>query len=138
MAYEWSQRIAVQKKFNSALVVFKLNDSVEWFSSSKGETFNEDSEEWKSAVRYFRNGKKRGDSNGDRFIRKPRADQLSRYDFLFGPVAMDGWLPNRRPLRANDSGEDVIFQLCIKAQDAADRFYNDGRNIEKVVFFRKS
>ena len=129
MANAWSQR---SKKFDTAIIVFKLkDDGVKWFSKWKGESFCDTSEgsDWRKAVRFFRNGKSRKMAG----INKPRADKLSRYDYLFGPIAFDGGL-RENPSPGGDTAE---YQLCIKTQDSADRFYNDGVNIEKVVFFRR-
>ena len=126
MANEWSKR---SKKYETAIIVFKLkDDSVKWFSSSRGKSFFDTSgdSDWWKAVRYFRNGKNRKMAG----INKPRADELSRFDYLFGPIA-DG------RLRSNPTpGDTVEYQFCIKTQDSADKFYNAGVNIEKVIFFR--
>ena len=126
MANEWSKR---SKKYDTAVIVFKLKDeSVKWFSSSKGESLCDDTSagsDWWKAVRFFRHGKNRKMDA----INKPRAYNLSRCDYLFGPIA-DG------RLRENPTpGDPVEYQLCIKTQDSAERFYNDGVNIEKVIFF---
>ena len=127
MANEWSKR---SKKYNTAIIIFKLKEDSVWFSSSRGESFFDASEgsDWKKAVRYFRNGKNKQMAG----INKSRADKLSRYDYLFGPIALDG------RLRGNPTpGDTVEYQLCIKTQDSAERFYNEGVNIEKVIFFRR-
>ena len=70
-------------------------------------------------------------------ITKQRASQLSKYDYLFGHIARDGGLrsnPQRIDPRSPEDG--MNYQLCIKTPAAAETFYNEGRNIEQVIFFR--
>ena len=135
MANAWSQR---SKKYGSAIIVFKLSDDaespsgVEWFSNSKGQRLLEGSDDWNKAVMYFRNGQDRRKAD----ITRQRAGQLSRYDYLFGPIARDGrWRMRGNPTPQLNPEDAVEYQLCIKTQDSADTFYNEGRNIQKVIFF---
>jgi len=136
-ANEWSQITQRYKKFGTAIVVFKLKNSAEMFSKQRGETLSGD--DWKNAVQFFRCGKNRKNENGIMVITKQRASQLLKYDWLFGPIAKDGGLrfnPKRINPRSPEDG--VNYQLCIKTSGAAETFYNEGHNIERVIFFRKN
>lgn len=123
-AHWWSQ--SMMKKENSAVVVFKLQNKV--FLERKGKQFLVDSDEWRSAVRYFRN-KKDSSKCGVK-----KAKEFKGCPYMFGPISRDGSsvkLPNWSP----KARIPTVFELCIKDDFMAEEFYNSGLNIYKTIFF---
>ena len=114
------------------MIVFKLDDSKNLFLSRNGESFNEDCNEWCKVVKFFRNGMKTTPDVSD-----SEAKKFKRLDYIFGPIA-DGGISRPRP-RFKDwipkAHQPLMYQLCLQSQAMADVFYNDGNNVDKVIFF---
>ena len=114
-----------------AVIVFYILGDTNIFSSKKGQKFDNDSDDWKNVIKFFRSGKKNmvgGPSEGKK---------LKALDFIFGPIA-DGHGPFRpnspkwKPVAFNNP---MKYQLCLQTQAMADDFNNDGKNVEKAIFF---
>merc|ERR1711915_787407 len=124
-AHAWPQKM---KKKTDAVIVFKLDESCNPLASVSGRTFLTDDQEWKTLVRFFRNGKDPKECGPG------KAKKLKKDKFVYGPISYDGSSsknPNWQP-RARDP---LQYQLCIKDDEVAEKFYNAGRNIDQIIFF---
>ena len=63
--------------------------------------------------------------------------KLKSLDYIFGPIADGGFRPPVQPNRNWNpkAFKPIKYQLCLQTQAMADAFYNDGKNVEKVIFF---
>ena len=128
MAYEWPRK---NQKENGAILVFKLSDP-SIFSRTKSLDFEEDSLKWQKLIRYFRSEQKKLHLSGTDISEKT----LRKLDYIFGPLA-DGGYKKSNPIALRSKVDDKLqYQLCIKTYDFADDFYNDRKNIHKVIFLR--
>ena len=130
MAHKWSDR---RNKPQTAVIVFMLIGGDDIFFGKDGLQFNEDSDQWSTVIRYFRNKMNAKSAN----IPLPEAKTLKRKDYIFGPIADD----NMRPVPKSHKWKPRAFkplkyQLCLQTQEMADAFYNDRKNVHKVIFFR--
>ena len=126
MAHKWSDR---KKKSQTAVIVFRIYGDTELFSSRKGKKFDHDSDEWKKVIKFFRFKKNIQLVNGASESRK-----LKRLDYIFGPIA-DGGIQPGNPKWKPVAFKPMKYQLCLQTQAMADDFYNDGKNVEKAIFF---
>ena len=134
MAHKWSDR---RKKPQTAVIVFKMCGDTQpgdtnIFSKRNGKSFQAVSDDWKKVIRFFRFKKNLKMVDG-----LSESKQLKSLDYIFGPIA-DGKI--RPPLQPNRNWnpkafKPIKYQLCLQTQAMADAFYNDGKNVEKVIFF---
>ena len=111
-----------------AVIVFRILGDTNIFSSKKGQKFDNDSDGWKNVIKFFRSGKKNivgGPSEGKK---------LKALDFIFGPIA-DGGIQPGNPKWKPVAFKPKKYQLCLQTPAMADDFYNDGKNVEKAIFF---
>ena len=123
MAHEWPKK---SKKIDTAVIVFKIN--CDMFMNRRECIFSEPTTAWAEVVKFFRCSKDTKKSN----IEQKKAKEFRKYDFIFGPIA-DGGIYQRtfppNPIKP------LKYQLCLKNQDMADEIFNEGKNIEEVIFF---
>ena len=123
MANEWARRC---RREDTAVIIFKTNCEI--LSNKKECIFQNDCKAWKEVVQYFRSKKDRRKSN----TKAQKAKEFNQYDYIFGPIA-DGGIYQRtfppNPIKP------IKYQLCLKNQDLADEFFNEGNNVEEVIFF---
>ena len=128
MAHEWCERR--RKKSQTAVIVFKILDGIDVFSSRKGQNFDNDSDDWKKVIKFFRSGKKSEIVGGP-----SKAKKLRSLDYIFGPIAGDGVRPKLPSWKPKAFNNPMRYQLCLRTPAMADDFYNDGKNVEKAIFF---
>ena len=132
MAYNWGEREKKSqnlRKQDSAVVIFKVDNNPEIFTSRYGkEFFDRDIHEWKQTVKFFRSKK------DDSYVGKNKAKDLKRMSYMFGPIA-DGGIDPRQQLDPRFYGKPKKYQLCLKSQEMADDLYKSGANVEQVIFF---
>lgn len=111
------------------MIVFK-ND-VDIFTKKKNFKYLKDTKEWEEAIKFFRN--KKNKINLD--ISSDAATLLKKSRYIFGPIADGGiapikkWHPKAiKPLK---------YQLCLRKEDIAEKFFNEGRNVQEVIFFNE-
>ena len=130
MAHKWSDR---KKNPQTAVIVFMLIGDSDIFSGKDGRQYKEDSEEWCTVIRYFRNRMDAKRAN----ILLTEAMILKRLHYIFGPIADDNMRPIPKSRKWKPKAFKLLkYQLCLQTQEMADAFYNNRKNVHKVIFFR--
>ena len=134
MAHKWSDR---RKKPQTAVIVFKMcgdthSGDTNIFSTRNGTNFQDVTDDWKKVIRFFRFKKNLKMVDG-----LSESKELKSLDYIFGPIADGGIRPPLQPNRNWNpkAFKPIKYQLCLQTQAMADDFYNDGKNVEKVIFF---
>ena len=117
-AFDWSQMI---RKRNRAVVIF----NTEVFSDRTGIDFSGANDNWKNLVKWYR-----GNERNNRFAKSDK-----KITYIYGPASKsrESSAKTWNPIRMEDDRGKLMFQLCIKNQDLADKFYV---KIEQVIFFK--
>ena len=123
-AKEWP--VKMMRKPTTAVIIFKVDPNL--FSNYQGATCQDADEEWESMVRYFRNGK---DSSA---CRKKKSSKFKRLQYVFGPISRDG-SNAKSACRKPKPRDPLMFELCLRDNFLVEDFHDEGRNIERVIFF---
>ena len=134
MAHKWSDR---RKKAQTAVIVFKMcgdthSGDTNIFSTRNGTNFQDVSDDWKKVIRFFR------DKTNIKWVDGfSESNRLTSLDHIFGPIAGFHIHPPTHPnTNWNPKAfKPIKYQLCLQTQTMADAFYNDGKNVEQVIFF---
>ena len=111
------------------MIVFKIFGDANIFSSQNGQRFENDSDEWKKVISFFRSGK------DPEMVEGPaQAQELKSLDYIFGPIA-DSKFRRHIPTPEPKAFKDMKYQLCLRTQTMAHVFYNYGKNVYKTIFF---
>lgn len=122
------------KKREPAILVFELKDKNIFDDyangKEKGISWNEASEGWKQAVKYFRSGKNHKKVG----LEEGEAEKLEEMEYLFGPMVKS--MPHKgRQMKTDwepEAKDPLVYQLCIK-KGMAEPFFNNGENIHQVL-----
>ena len=130
-AKKWPQ--SMMKKKSTAVIVFKIEDSDEFFHRYKGLEFLSGNLEWEKELQYYRNGAQENS--------KKRREKESTRKYIYGPLSMDGskannpqWKPRVRDSSSygGNSGEPLM-QLYLKDDFLADDIIDESNIL--VIFF---
>ena len=111
------------------MIVFKIFGDANIFSSKNGQRFDNDSDEWKKVINFYRFGKDVEMVGGT-----SEAEELESRDYIFGPIADSKFRSNSPPSEPK-AFKNMKYQLCLKTKTMAHAFYNYGRNVYKTIFF---
>ena len=138
-AFLWSTSFK-NCSINSAIIVFRVkNKSI--FSNCRSLQFRNNNFFHKQVVSFFRNKECHNRAN----IPKSKGRFFKRLDFIYGPLSFDNnAIQQDCPALLDDecfqdpyqtTNRKQTFQLCLKNYSIADKFYNRGLNIYKIIFF---
>ena len=112
------------------MIVFRIYGDADIFSLREVQIFDNDSDEWEKVIKFFRSKKDSKEVNDD----ATESKRLKRLDYIFGPIAdkkFQPWNPKWKPV----AFKPLKYQLCLRTPAMADDFYNDGKNVDKAIFF---
>ena len=123
-AYHWSLCTLIpSEQLESAIIIFEDNDkSIE--TTNNAVQLDNDSPHYSKVIHYFRHNKCKIKTNAT----KEEMNSIQRYDYIFGPI------PTNNPLGKEN---EVDFQLCLRNQNLADKFFNNSKNIKEVIIFHR-
>ena len=127
LAYKWCNKI---HKHNEAIIVFKLYSN-DIFDKWPGMTFKDSSHDWKNIIKYYRAGKQSPASSDMTIDTELSVDETN---YIFGPIADGGINPNSFNFKPK-ALKPHKYQLCLKSEEIAKEFYNEGKNIERIIFY---